>query len=158
MKYHNDVIMSAMASQITNVSIVCWKVYLGTDKKHQSSVSLVFVKGIHRWPVISPHKGPVTRKMFTFDDAIMKEWRLWSVDYDNILMVLGYSNDGAFCITDFLCGESIGDRWIHLIKHQWCGASVFYFLLVWVTWAAKNSRPYLRGRVATIFICMLHTS
>ena len=27
--------------------------------------------GIHRWPVNSPHKGPVTRKMFLFDDVIM---------------------------------------------------------------------------------------
>ena len=30
----------------------------------------LFVWGIHRWPVNSPHKGPVTRKMFPFDDAI----------------------------------------------------------------------------------------
>ena len=29
------------------------------------------MRGIHRWPVISPHKGPVTRKMFPFDDVIM---------------------------------------------------------------------------------------
>ena len=27
--------------------------------------------GIHRRPVISPHKWPVTRKMFPFDDVIM---------------------------------------------------------------------------------------
>ena len=27
------------------------------------------VKGIHRWPVNSPHKGPVTPKMFSFDDV-----------------------------------------------------------------------------------------
>ena len=27
--------------------------------------------GIHRWPVNSLHKGPVTRKMFSFGDAIM---------------------------------------------------------------------------------------
>ena len=27
--------------------------------------------GIHRGPVNSPHKGPVTRKMFPFDDVIM---------------------------------------------------------------------------------------
>ena len=40
-------------------------------RKHQSSVPLAFVKGIHRWPVNSPHKGPVTRKMFPFDDVIM---------------------------------------------------------------------------------------
>ena len=30
------------------------------------------VKAIHRWPVVSPHKGPVTRKMFLYDDAIMR--------------------------------------------------------------------------------------
>ena len=39
--------------------------------KHQSSASLAFVRGIHRWPVNSPHKWPVTRKMFPFDDVIM---------------------------------------------------------------------------------------
>ena len=44
----------------------------GADqRKHQSPVSLPFVRGIHRWPVNSPHKGPVTRKMFPFDDVIM---------------------------------------------------------------------------------------
>ena len=29
--------------------------------------------GIHRWPVNSPHRGPVTRKMFPFDDVIMQD-------------------------------------------------------------------------------------
>ena len=52
--------------------IVYSAVYSGADqRKHQSSTSLAFVQGIHRWPVNSPHKGPVTRKMFPFDDAIM---------------------------------------------------------------------------------------
>ena len=37
----------------------------------KSSASLAFVRGIHRWPVNSPHKWPVTRKMFPFDDVIM---------------------------------------------------------------------------------------
>ena len=41
------------------------------QRKHQSSASLTFVRGIHRWPVNSPHKRPVTRKMFPFDDVIM---------------------------------------------------------------------------------------
>ena len=40
-------------------------------KKHQSSTSLTFVRGIHRWPVDSPHKGPVTWIMFRIDDVIM---------------------------------------------------------------------------------------
>ena len=42
------------------------------SKKHKSSASLAFVRGIHRWPVNSPHKGPVTRKRFPFDDVIIK--------------------------------------------------------------------------------------
>ena len=40
-------------------------------KKHQSSTSLPFVRGIHRGLINSPHKWPVTRKMFPFDDFIM---------------------------------------------------------------------------------------
>ena len=44
----------------------------GADqRKRQSSAWLAFVRGIHRWPVNSPHKGPVTRKVFPFDDVIM---------------------------------------------------------------------------------------
>ena len=43
-------------------------------EKHQSSASLAFVRGIHRWPVNSSHKWPVTRKMFPFDDIIMACW------------------------------------------------------------------------------------
>ena len=70
--HYNDVIMSVMASQITGVSIVCWFVGSSADqRKHQSSASLAFGWGIHRWPVNSPHKGPVMRKMFQFDDVIM---------------------------------------------------------------------------------------
>ena len=41
------------------------------SKKHQRSASLAFVRGIHRWPVNALHKGPVTRKVFPFDDVIM---------------------------------------------------------------------------------------
>ena len=64
--------MIAMASQITSSSIVYSTVHSGAyQRKHQTSTSLDFVRGIHRSPVNSPHKGPVTRKMFPFDDVIM---------------------------------------------------------------------------------------
>ena len=44
----------------------------GADqRKHQSSASLVFVRGIHHWTANYPHKGPVTQKMCPFGDAIM---------------------------------------------------------------------------------------
>ena len=72
LNHHNEVIMNSMASQITSLTIVYSTVYSGADqRKHQSSASLAFVRGIHRWPVNSPHKGPVTRKMFPFYDVIM---------------------------------------------------------------------------------------
>ena len=64
--------MSPMASQITSLGIVYSTVYSGSDqRKHQSSASLAFVQRIHRGPVNSPQKWPVTRKMFSFDDVIM---------------------------------------------------------------------------------------
>ena len=70
--YYNDITMNAMASQITSLTIVYSTVYSRADqRKHQSSASLAFVWGIHRSPVNSPHKGPVTQKMFPFDDVIM---------------------------------------------------------------------------------------
>ena len=48
----SDVTIGAMASQITSLSIVYSTVYSGADqRKHQSSASLVFVRGIHRSPV-----------------------------------------------------------------------------------------------------------
>ena len=71
--HYNDVIMDAMASQITSLAIVYSAIYSGANqRKHQSPASLAFVRGIHRWPVNSPLKGPVTRKMFPFDDVIMR--------------------------------------------------------------------------------------
>ena len=70
--HYNDVIMGAMASQITSFTIVYSTFYSGSDqRKHQSSALLAFVWEIHRWPVNSRHKWPVTRKMFPFDDVIM---------------------------------------------------------------------------------------
>ena len=69
--HYSDVIMSAMASHITGISIVCSAVCSGVQRKHQSCASLAFVRGIHRWPVDSHHKRPVTWKKFPFDDVIV---------------------------------------------------------------------------------------
>ena len=79
--HYCDVIMGAMASQIISLTIVYLTVYSGADqRKQQSSASLAFVRGIHRWPVNSPHKWPATRKMFPFDDIIMESERsqIWT--------------------------------------------------------------------------------
>ena len=85
----NDVIMSAMASQNTDLTIVYSTIYSGVDKrKYQRSASLAFVCGIHRWPVNSPHKWPETRKMFPF----------WCV-------IMNYMN--------FVCGERHPPHWLY---------------------------------------------
>ena len=48
-------------------------VYFDADQgKYSSSASLAFVMGLHRWPVNSPHKGPVTRKCF---DLMTSSWK-----------------------------------------------------------------------------------
>ena len=74
--HYSDIILGAMTSQITGLSIVYSTVYSGADqRKHQSSALLAFVRGIHRWSVNSPNKWPVTRKMFSFDDVIIEAWR-----------------------------------------------------------------------------------
>ena len=39
--------------------------------RRKSKKTLAFVRGIHRGPVNSPHKWPVTRKICPFDDVIM---------------------------------------------------------------------------------------
>ena len=70
--HYSDVIMSAIASEITGVSIVYSIICSGADqRKYQSSTSLAFVRGIHWWPAKSPHKGPVMQKMFPIDDIIV---------------------------------------------------------------------------------------
>ena len=73
--HHSDVMMGAMTSQIASLTIVYSSVYSGTDqRKLQSSASLAFVRGIHWWPVNSPHKRPVTWKMHPFGDVIMQRF------------------------------------------------------------------------------------
>ena len=78
---YGDVIMAAVASEITSLTIVYSTVYSDAGQRHNLSASLAFVRGIHRGPVNSPPKWPVTRKMFSFDDVIMclrndAEWNL----------------------------------------------------------------------------------
>ena len=69
--HYSNVITGTMASQITGVSVAySIDCPCAAQRKHQSSLSLAFVRGINRWPVNSLHKGPVTR--FPFDDAIVE--------------------------------------------------------------------------------------
>ena len=118
--HYGDVIMGAIASQITSLAIVYLTVYSGADqRKHQSSASLAFVRGIHRWPVNSPHKWPVTRKMFLFDDVIMR------FDYSNLI---GLCQTGkTFCV--LLWKSSL---WIWIGRYLRC-YTAWLGKIIWTT-------------------------
>ena len=82
--------MGTMASQITSLTIAFSTVYSWADqRKHRSSASLAFVRGIHRWQVNFPHKWPVTRKMFQFDDVVMLNMILRWKRHENISPCIG---------------------------------------------------------------------
>ena len=160
--------MSVMASQITCLTIVYSTVYSGADqRKHQSCASLAFVRGIHRWPVNSPHKGPVARKMYPFDDVIMDAHATGELKFkwwDNLLFQVGghilltavmmtSSNGRIFWVTGHLCGEFTGHRWIpHTQRPVTRSFDVFFDLSLnkrlskqwWGWWVEMPSHPSWR--------------
>ena len=70
--HYSDVIKGAIASQITSLPIVYLIVYSGTSQMKISKLRVTgLCAGNSPSPVNSPHKGPVTRKMFPLDDVIM---------------------------------------------------------------------------------------
>ena len=66
LQHYTDVIMGAMASQITSLTIVYSAVYSTQVKGN--------IKAPRHWPLCGEFTGdkwPVTRKMFPFDDVIV---------------------------------------------------------------------------------------
>ena len=119
-QYHIDYlyfIMSAMATQITGVSIVCAKVRSGTDqRKHQSSTSLTFVREIHWRPVDSSHKWPVTWKMFS----------IWWRHHDSDDTIRGHYMFGTSTCMDKPC--PLITKWDRLIN-LWAFTPINYLKL-----------------------------
>ena len=101
--------------------IIYSSVYSGTDqRKHQSSASLAFARGIHWRPVNSPHKWPVTRKMFPFDDVIMEENLSRLAEW---LSALNASdNRGGWNIRVDLCNITKWNDWKIYWRYRW----IFY--------------------------------
>ena len=134
-KFHyDDVIINAIASRITSVATVYLIVYSRADRrKHQSSASLAFVRGIHRISVNSPHKRPVTRKMVPFDDVIM----LISVPSPRGSLTLQTKGAISWWRHQMLTG------WFSPVdsphKDQWRGALMFTLMCAWKSGRA-NSR------------------
>ena len=125
--------MSVMASQITGVSIVCSTVCSGSDqRKHQSSVSLAFVRGIHRSSVYSTQNGPETRKMFPFDDAIITlkrepcAYSWWRHQMETLSALLA------------ICAGIHRPPVNSPHKGQWRGALMFSLICVWINGWVNN--------------------
>ena len=124
--HYGDIIMGAIASQITSLTIVYSTVYSDADqRKHQSSASLAFVRGIHRGPVNSPHKWPVTRKMFPFEDVIMGI----SDRLDETFVEVANETAGPYVLCDYIkngsmllvtvnCEQTILGRYVRLRRDE----------------------------------------
>ena len=156
LNHYNDVIMDAIASQITSLTIVYSTVYSDADqRKHQSCASLAFVRGIHRGPVNSLHKWQVTRKMFPFDDVIM--FVLVSVKSMPRTSLNMNHRTGKLCWKQYLCTGFLWPRyddvmkWKHIPRYwpfvrgihrslvdsphkgRWRGTSLFSLICAWTS-------------------------
>ena len=70
--HYNDVIMSVFGASYHQPHGCSLKCAFGRRSTKTQKLRVTgLVREIHRWPVNSRHKGPVTRKMFPFDDVIM---------------------------------------------------------------------------------------
>ena len=148
--------MDAMTSQITSLGIVYSIVYSGAyQRKHQGSVSLAFMREIHRWSVISLHKGPVMWKMFPFDDIIMYTETVFDERFlsYNLMLVFLYSIQFYFVVYYL----TFCDSWvssdpqvsIKLLLIPLYNISIFFFLR---THLIKFSREFHLSQVYTVVI------
>ena len=112
--HYNDVIMSAMVSQITSLTTVYSTVYSGADqRKHQSFASLAFVN--------SPRKWPVTREMFPFDNVIIL---FMEIPYGNKQQAAAAANDtispSIMYMPLYVNSLRLGPRQIAINEWSWC--------------------------------------
>ena len=113
-EHYHDVIMGAIASQITNLTIVFLAVYPDADqRKHQSSASLAFVRGIHRGPVNSPHKWPVSGKFF---HMMASSWSPEAVRLDVEIVVSLWSLTVASVAPNIQFHDD-GTKWKHFPRY-----------------------------------------
>ena len=135
--------MGVIPSQTNSLKIVYSTVYSDADqRKHQSSASLAFVRGIHRWPVNSPHKWPVMRKMCPFDDVIMTSklgsavaliqylqcYNVYVLMYCRLVKSNGVSNLGYHCVWQWFVACSVPS---HYPNQRWPYCSGLKVLLGW---------------------------
>ena len=126
--------MSTMASQITSLTIVYSTVYSGAgQRKHQSFASLAFVRGIHRWPVNFPHKGPVAWKMFPFDDVIMIQ-----IKSHESVNIFGPSTRSGYQSAGLLIQKINNTKWMIDWLARWHIFPIIWHHLDLFSWASKS--------------------
>ena len=97
--------MRVIASQITSLTIVYSRVYSGADqRKHQSSTSLAFVRGIHRWPVNSTSEFP--SQMASIMENVSIWWCSW-VSYRMSIGVFCWKNEKCYYKTALYLNSSV---------------------------------------------------
>ena len=130
--------MSAMAFQITDDSIAYSNVCSGADhRKPQNCASLAFLRGINRWPMYSPHKGPVTRKMFPSDDVIM--W--YAIRPQLPISIGGDGRWGVVCESFYTsCNAPITSRDSECIQYIPWNVRKIMFCFVWCCLCHRSER------------------
>ena len=125
--HYCDVTMASTESQIIRLTIVYSTVYSDADqRKYQSSASLAFVRGIHRWPVKSPHKWPVTTKMFPFDDVIMMDILQPSVIVSIVAYHNGFSGTNGYIYLIALIGI------FYVYRHDVLSDIMMFYRSMWL--------------------------
>ena len=166
----NDVIMSVMASQITSLTIVYSTVSSGADqRKHQSSGPLAFVRGIHGWPVNSPHKWPENVDnviMPPINNSLTRENQKKKRAKWSIILILGLLASllwPLYCIVFYLVPVDESNCWFEtdfhkLNFHRYCMKRVIYhelmgqFLYVQLFYGT-NLKASLWGKYLSTCLC-----
>ena len=136
--HYDDVIMSPIASQITSLTIVYSTIYSGADqRKHQSSASLAFVRGIHRDRWIPRTKGQLRGKCFHLMTSSWKRRCIHKVE----VFIWSQSKQFPLIISDIVeevWHEGQTSIWAKIsppLKWWW---SRFYefsiYAVIWLTW------------------------
>ena len=124
-----DVIMTTMTSQITSLTVV-YSRFIQTQIKENIKLRVTgLCVGTSPGPVNSPHKRPVTRKIFPFDDVIMNKW---TTNFDGVMQ--NYSTSDfyrknqesrtykyTFMIKPHLPGTNVLTK--HIWKRKWVSGS-----------------------------------
>ena len=127
--------------------------------KYQSSVLLAFVRGVHRWPLDSPHKGPATQKCF---HLMTSSWKFYYTAPAHISVASQECLCALFhrpleCLFTSLCGyqqrnHQSSESQAHCVipignnktwsNTQYCGKRVVALTASWYAYNLENNKAW----------------